>query len=110
MTSKIPAAVLAALMIVALGSTRAAQPEENDALMIRAAKIDLARAVAVAERHAGGKASRAELEKHDGRWVFDVEVVRGHKVTDVMVAADDGRVVAATDDKVDRDDDRDLSD
>ena len=98
---------LAAACAAAIG---AASAMENDALAIDSAKIGLARAVDAAERHAGGKASRAEFEKHKGRWVFDVEVVNGTKVMDVKVDPATGKVIAANDDPADRDDEHDKAD
>ena len=50
---------------------------ENDAMSINKAKISLAQAVATAEQHVVGKASRAEYEKSKQGWVYDVEVVSG---------------------------------
>ena len=53
-------------------------------------------AVAAAEKHAGGKAIRAEFEKgKDGRWTYDVEVAadlyhRAKTANGVAEFADDG--------------------
>jgi len=64
---------LAALSTVAIiGSAYGAKLAENDALAISAAKINLGQAVTAAEQHVGGKASRAEYERHNGQWVFNV--------------------------------------
>jgi uncharacterized membrane protein YkoI len=104
-------AALAALSAAAVvGSAFAAKSGENDALAISAAKIDLGQAVAAAEQHVGGKAARAEYERHAGQWVFDVEVVKGASVTDVKVDAGNGKVIAATADKTDHDDGGDRDD
>lgn len=100
-------AALAAACITAIGTASAM---ENDALAIGSAKIGLAQAVGAAELHTGGKASRAEFEKHKGQWVFDVEVVNGGKVMDVKVDPSTGKVVAVNDDPADRDDDHDKAD
>ena len=71
-------AALAALSTAAtVGSAFAAPTTGNDALAISSAKIDLGKAVATAERYVGGKASKAEYERHNSQWVFDVEVVKG---------------------------------
>jgi len=103
MKNKSYLAALAALSTAAVAaSTFAAQPAGNDALAISAAGIDLGQAVASAEQHVGGKASRAEYERHKGQWVYDVEVVKGASVTDVKVDAGNGRVVEASADKADR--------
>jgi uncharacterized membrane protein YkoI len=103
-------AAIAALSASAIGSAYAAQAAENDAVAVESAKIGLAQAVIAAEQHGGGKASRAEFEKSRGRWVFDVEVVAGKKVMDVKVDPSSGKVLAATEDKADRDDANDAED
>src|SRR4030088_3380182 len=104
----VPAAAAARAAPVA-GAGHAANGE-NDALAIAGAKIDLAKAVAAAEQHVGGKASRAEYERHKGQWVFDVEVVKDKTVMDVKVDPATGKVTAATEDKADKDDDNDHDD
>lgn len=101
---------LAVLSSTAIGSVYAAKTIENDALAIESAKIGLTQAVTAAEQHVGGKASRAEFEKHKGLWVFDVEVVNGKKVMDVKVDSMNGKVIAATEDRADQDDAHDRAD
>jgi uncharacterized membrane protein YkoI len=104
----IPAAA-AALAALAMGTGHAANGE-NDALAVAGAKIDLAKAVAAAEQHVGGKASKGEYERHKGQWVYDIEVVKDKKVMDVKVDAASGKVISATEDKADQDDDHDEAD
>jgi uncharacterized membrane protein YkoI len=104
----VPAAAAALAALVA-GAGYAANGE-NDALAIAGAKIDLAKAVAAAEQHVGGKASKAEYERHKDQWVFDIEVVKDKKVMDVKVDAASGKVISATEDKADQDDDHDEAD
>lgn len=82
----------------------------NDALEYRKPAISLSQAVATAETYAAGRAVRAELERHDGRPSYEVEVVSGRKVLDVRVDQRNGRVLAATMDKTDHDDGRDAED
>ncbi|MFA5914917.1 MAG: PepSY domain-containing protein [Burkholderiales bacterium] len=111
MKRKVYVAALAAFSTAAvIGSAYAAKATENDALVISAAKIDLGQAVAAAEQHVGGKASRAEFERHQGQWVFDVEVVKGKSVMDVKVDAVNGKVIAANADAIDGDDAGDRAD
>lgn len=93
-----------------IGSVSAANFEDNDALSITGVKIDLGAAVTTAEQHTGGKASRAEYERHDGHWLFDVEVVKGRAVIDVKVDAGNGKVIEARADKADHDDAGDRED
>ena len=83
---------------------------ENDAMAIIKAKIPLAQAVATAEQHANGKASRAEYENSKQGWVYDVEVVSGSKVFDVKIDADKGTVISSAEDTADHDDDHDKQD
>ena len=50
----------------------------------------------------GGKASRAEYERHKGVGVYEIEVVKGKSVMDVNVDAASGQVIDARADKSDR--------
>jgi uncharacterized membrane protein YkoI len=93
---------LATLAARAMDSTAyAAKSAESDALAIDTAKISMTRAVSAAEQHVGGKAVRAEYAQHKGQRVFDVEVVKGKQVMDVMVDSASGKVIATREDKVD---------
>lgn len=96
-------AALAAISTAAVVGSAAARSSESDAAAIAQAKIDLGRAVAAAEQSVGGKASRAEYERHQGKWVFDVEVVKGKSVIDVKVDAQDGKVIESRADQIDDD-------
>jgi len=102
------------ILVVALAAVGtvayAAKDMENDALAITQAKISLAQAVTAAEQHVKGKASRAEYEQTKKGWAYDVEVVSGNKIFDVTVDADNGTVIAATEDKADHDDEHDKKD
>ena len=88
-------AALAVAISVAVGTAYAGKSPENDAVAIGTAKIGLVQAITAAEQHVGGKASRAEFEKHKGQWVFDVEVVSGKKVMDVTVDSSSGKVISS---------------
>jgi uncharacterized membrane protein YkoI len=103
-------AVLAVLFATGIGSAYADQSTENDALAIAGAKIGMAQAVIAAEQYVGGKASRAEYERHKALWVFDVEVVKDKQVMDVKVDPMSGKVLAAEEDKTDHDDEHDQDD
>ena len=104
-------AALAAFSTAAVvGTAIAAKSSGNDALAISNAEISLVQAVSAAEQHVGGKASRAEYERHKGQGVFDVEVVKGASVTDVKVDAANGKVIEATADAADHDDGGDHED
>lgn len=88
-----------------------AKTGSNDAGSVVQAKVSMQAAVSAAEKHANGKAVRAEYEKgKDGRWTYDVEVANGNEVFDVKVDADAGTVIASTKDAADADDDGDKAD
>ncbi len=98
------------ISVAAIASAYAAISPDNDALSIESAKVSLTQAVSAAEQHVGGKAARAEYEHHKGKWVFYVEVVKGNQVMDVKVDPTSGKVVSATDDKIEHDDAHDKGD
>ena len=95
------AAVLAATAVYA-GENR---NEENEAAVLAQAKVSLGQAITVAERHANGKAARAELEDENGRMVYGVEVVGAGKSTDVKVDINSGKVLSAQADRADHEGD-----
>lgn len=101
----IPALIMAAGVATAGGLVYAQKSGvvQNEVMVnLAQAKISLAQAVATAEQHVGGKASRAELENENGRVVYGVEVANNTKTTDVKVDATDGRVVSAQVDQADK--------
>jgi uncharacterized membrane protein YkoI len=94
-----------ALVSAAAGVTAlAAGDAGSDARTIPNAKFSLAQAVTAAEQHVGGIASKAEVEPHGGKLVYDVEVVKGAQVFDVKISPDQGTVIASTQDQADHDD------
>lgn len=99
MNRKIYQVVLAAFVTTAIGSAYAAESATNDALAISDAKISLTQAVAAAEQHIGGQASKAEYEHEKGQLVFKVEVVKGQSAMDVKVDPMNGQIIASADDK-----------
>lgn len=104
----IPALLMAAGIATAGGLVYAQQASaQNDALTdLAKARISLVQAVTTAEQHAGGRASRAELQNDNGRLVYGVEVADNAKTTDVKVDATDGSVVSAQPDQGDHQGDR----
>lgn len=103
------ATAVVAVLAVAGGSVVYAKQStevDNDAVHdLGLAKITLAQAVLQAEAHAGGKASKAELESEHGTVAFDVEVVTAQQqVFDVRVSAIDGTVLASKTDTADGED------
>jgi len=69
--------------------------EQNEAQGLAQAKISLVQAIQVAEQHIGGKAASARLEHEHGKFVYEVEVLRGEQATDVKVDIADGKVLSA---------------
>lgn len=111
MKQKIYLATLAALIASTVGIVAyAANSIENDTFSVESANISMTQAIATAEQHTCGKASRAEYEKHKGQWIFDVEVVKTAKTMDVSIDATSGKVLAAVADRVDHDDENDQED
>lgn len=104
------AAFLAASLAAVGTAVFAANNTENDAASLLKANISLSQAVAVAEQHANGKATRAEYENSKQGWAYDIEVVSGTKVFDVKVDADKGIVISSAQDSSDRDDEHDTND
>lgn len=103
-------AALAALSVAAQSGAYAVTAPDSDTAAIGMARIGLVQAVTAAEQHIGGKASRAEYERHQGQWVFDVEVVKDKTVMDVAVDANSGKVISAVADKADKDREHDEAD
>ncbi len=97
---------VAVLSATAVGGVYANSSADNDALASTDARISLTQAIRAAEQHVGGKASRAEYEHHQGRWVYEVDVIKGKQVIDVAVNSTSGAIIAAVEDQTDRDDDR----
>ena len=100
----IPALLMAAGVATAGGLAYARQSggaHTEESANVAQARISLAQAVATAEHHAAGRASRAELENENGRLVYGVEVAAATGTMDVKVDATDGSVVSAQLDQVD---------
>lgn len=102
----------AAVVVGSLASGAAVYAFENDtenedSVAIDNAKISLVQAISAAEQHVGGKAAKGEYELDKGQWVYDIEVIRDQKVTDVKVDPATGKVLSAEEDKPDADDERD---
>ncbi|MCG6942522.1 MAG: PepSY domain-containing protein [Thiohalocapsa sp.] len=97
-------AAITTLLLAGLGGAHAASGTQNDALGINDAGISLTQAISAAEQHVGGKASKAEYEQEKGRSAFEVEVVKGTAVTDVVVDPANGAILSAKADKADQGD------
>lgn len=88
----------------------AASGEGNDALAAAAAPVSLTQAIAAAEQHAGGKATKAEYEHSRKGAYYEVEVVQGQQVWDVRIDPHKGTVLTAALDKADKPDRHDKDD
>lgn len=107
MTSK-KAIIATTVLALGVGSAAFASASGNDAVTSLAqATITLDQAVRAAEQHAGGRATKAELERHQGKAAFEVEVVNGQAVSDVVVDATDGSILANTADRDDHEGEQD---
>lgn len=83
----------------------------NDSLVVAKAAIPLSQAISIAEEHAHGKASKAEIsQSKKSGLIYEVEVVRDANAFDVVVDANNGKVLASKEDQVDRKDGQDNDD
>lgn len=97
--------IAATVLALGAGSAAYAKDRGNYAVSdLAQAKISLTQAVDAAQQHAGGgRATKAELERHKGKPAYEVEVVKGTDVTNVIVDAADGNVIASMADREDHD-------
>jgi uncharacterized membrane protein YkoI len=70
---------------------------------LRQAKVSLTQALQRAGQKVGGRAVGAEFSAEHGKAMYEVEVVKGNQVYDVMVDATTGNVVSSQVDKADHD-------
>jgi uncharacterized membrane protein YkoI len=98
----------AAAVVVAVaigGGVYAAQSQDHDApaiaMALAAVKIDIIEAITAAERHVDGKAASAELERENGRWLYEIEVIKEKVVMEVKVDSESGQVISAIEEKDD---------
>ena len=108
----------AGILVLALGTVLAdddKEKKEGEAQehavakkVLAAAKIDLLAAVKVAlQELPDGKAFLAETEEEDGMAIFEVHVLVGDKIKEVMVDAVTGKVIKAKEDKEEKEDNAD---
>ncbi|MBS0338125.1 MAG: PepSY domain-containing protein [Proteobacteria bacterium] len=112
--SLIAAAVLgtAAASSLVFAATKHMEHDEVPALkaQLAAAKIGFGEAIAAAESHVQGKATRAALEDEAGKFAYNIEVLKGDQLTDVSVDSRNGKVLSATADQHDREGEREDKD
>lgn len=86
----------AVLMKAAGTKKQAGKAEDGEAAeskAVAAQPVDLARAIAFAQEHAGGKALEATFESHDGAPRYEVGIVRDGKMHEVVVDPRSGKVL-----------------
>jgi uncharacterized membrane protein YkoI len=107
-TVTVTVTVIAASLATAAVIGYAANRKADNAVAHPIAKITLSQAIASAEQHAVGRATRAEVEHTKVGWAYDVEIVNGSNVIDVRVDAD--AVLSSAQDVPDREDKHDKVD
>lgn len=98
--SKIAPFALAALFGFATAMPAFADDEQGDAMEFGAlmnAKISTIDAVANAEKRSGGRATKVELEKEKGAYLFEVETVSKGKVARTLIDPATGKTVQVKD-------------
>jgi len=89
------ALLLAGATSSSLMDSRSAQASEiaKDLRLLDEAKISLTAAIEIAEKHVGGKAIEADLDRENGKAVYDVSVIKAQKEYDVRLDAVTGDVL-----------------
>lgn len=95
------ALLLAGATTSSLINSRSAQASEiaKDLRLLDEAKISLTAAIEIAEKHVGGKAIEADLDRENGKAVYDVSVIKAQKEYDVRLDAVTGEVLRVKEDK-----------
>lgn len=91
----IPLAVAAAIMAGGAGTALAQNAGQNDASELAAlqgAKVNLAEAIGIAEKEAGGKAVGAGIEDENGQYAYEVEVLGSNGEQEVLIDPASGKV------------------
>lgn len=82
---------------------------ENDAKMLKEAKISLTESIKIAQKSISGDVIRAELEDDDGKLIWDIEVVSSmdKKVYDLEIDAKSGKILKSKLDEEDNEKEKD---
>jgi uncharacterized membrane protein YkoI len=110
MKTKSSIALVSALLLATGATAFAAKSTASETMTMTDTKVTLTQAITIAEQNANGKATRAELETGKKGTVYDIEVISGTKKVDIQVDAQSGAVLAAAEDKEDRDGGQDEQD
>lgn len=84
-----------------LMDSRSAQASEvtKDLRLLEEAKISLTEAIQIAEKHVGGKAIEADLDRENGKAVYDVSVIKAEREHEVRLDAVTGDVLRVKEEK-----------
>ncbi|MDP2206989.1 MAG: PepSY domain-containing protein [Alphaproteobacteria bacterium] len=94
------ALLLASATTSILFDSRSARADTaKDIQLLSEATISLSEAIGIAEKHVGGKAIDAELDREDGKAVYDVSVIKAQSEFDVRLDAASGAVLHVKEDK-----------
>lgn len=106
--SKIAAASVIALSLVAAGATAYAKERSetptDEARIVSQAKVSMSEAIAAAEKSTGGKAVGSGIEDQDGVVHFEVTILKDRTRQKVLVDTQTGQIAKTV---VAKDDDRD---
>jgi len=102
-TTLISAAIAAMLLA---GGAAQAESERNDDRGASTAevKLNMQQAIDAAEKHAGGTAKEAELEREDGAARYEIKVRTAEGTQEVYVDAGDGSILSGSDARKERSD------
>ncbi len=95
------ALLLAGATTSSLMDSRGAQASEvtKDLRLLEEAKISLTEAIQIAEKHVGGKAIEADLDRENGKAVYDVSVIKAESEHEVRLDAVTGDVLRVKEEK-----------
>jgi uncharacterized membrane protein YkoI len=97
----------AAIAAMLLAGGAQAESERNDERGASAGELELTmqQAIDAAEKHAGGKANEAELEREDGAARYEVKVRTAEGTREVYVDAGDGSILSSSETRKEHSDD-----
>lgn len=99
--------VCGGVLLVGAGAVAVAERENDAVTDLRAARLSLVEAIALAEAQLGGRAVAAELDSKHGAVSYEIELVDGTAVRELRLDAITGAVISSRDDESDADDDED---
>jgi uncharacterized membrane protein YkoI len=95
------ALLLAGATTSSLFDSRSARASDTgkDIQLLSEATLSLTEAIGIAEKHVGGKAVDAELDREGGKAVLDVSIIKAQSEFDVRLDATSGAVLHVKEDK-----------